>query len=307
MINLNIIPTRSLNGQNLWFADYTGLYDSALNTGGYNTPNTPIASVTATRFLLSSYLLQQGAQSGITEIVPTVEYLVGGTGSFTYDTKTYNTGDTFISMISGTPTLGTCTLSQTGNVSPVIGFLPTDVQTNPLTPSSFTINNLVFPDSTYTFLYEIYTTKYTNGNSVPAGTYIAGGNVGDTITLNSVTYRVGEKFTTGSTYTLTGTGFASLYNASTVDPLGNISPHYFLMNYNAQNAITQLEIFMAQNNCNCDGILGETLCIVEDKMRAIQDNFSGDYNLDISGTQTMLAEIITILTSVSNNIPNATF
>ena len=305
-LDLKIIPTVSLDGTNVVFDDYTGLYDAVLNKGGYGVINTYISAVTATRFLLSSYLKLQNAQVNVKKIQSNVEYLVGGVGTFTYDTKTYSVGQTFISMIDGVPVLGTCTLSETGNYSPVMSFLPTDVQTVPLSPSLFGLGDLNFPDSTYTVLYEIYTTKYTSG-TVPAGTYICGGTVGQTITLNGVTYRVGEKFTTAAPYTLTGTGFASLYNASTVDNNNNISQHYFLLSYYASLAIINLSLYIAQNRCDCGGILSETLCSVVNKMTAIQLNFVGDYNLDISGTQTMLNEIITEIQTAANNTQNATF
>ncbi len=305
-VNLNITPTISLDGTSLYIADYTGIYDSSLNTGGYDSPNVDINSITAVRFLFSSYLKQQNAQQNITTIQSNVEYLVGGTGNFTWDSVVYTVGQTFISMISGTPTLGTCTLSETGNYSPVTTFLPTQVQTSAFSPSLLGIGDLNFPDSTYSVLYEIYTTKYTSG-TVPAGTYICGGAVGATITLNSVTYRVGEKFTTLAPYTLTGTGFASLYNASTTDSNGNVTPHYFLLSYYASLAILNLQLYIAQNKCDCNGFLGETLCSVVNKMTAIQFNFVGDYNLDISGTQTMLNEIINEIQTASNNTINATF
>lgn len=297
-LNLNIVPTRSLNGQTVYFSDYTGIYDAILNPGGYNGPNIGIASVTGTRFLFNSFLLQQAATSS-TVIVANVQYQVGGTGSFVWDTKTYSVGDTFISMLSGTPTLGSCTLTQTGVYSPVVDFLPTDVQTGDFTPSLFGINDLAFPDSTYSVLYEIYTTKYTSG-TVPAGTYLVGGVVGATVTINSITYRVGEVFTTGSSHTMTGAGFLSTYATSTLDIDGNVSPHYFLMNYTAFTAIQQLELFIAQTKYSCNTNLGAVLALATDKMQAIYINFQDDLGLNFSGTQALLDDIVNLIATEFN-------
>lgn len=302
-LNLQVIPTRELNGTSLFFSDYTGLY-STLNPGGYNGPNTDISSVTAVRFVFGSFLQQQMALSGITVIQSNVEYEVVAGTSFFWDTKEYFFGDIFISMLTGTPDLNGCVLAQTGNYSPVVDFVPIDVQTSDFTPSLFGINNLTFVDSTYQVLYEIYTTKYEDSDTVPAGTYITGGDVGDLCTLNDVTYRVGEKFTTTDPYdlTATGNGFVSLYNASTVDFNGNVSPHYFLMNFQAFIAIQQLELYIAQNKCNCSGNLNEILCLANNKMQAIYINFEDDLGLSFSSTQTLLNQIIDIIASEFNVI-----
>lgn len=299
-IDLQPIPTRALNGQTLFFSDYTGIYDPILNPGGYNGPNTAIATVTATRFLFNSFLQQQSATTS-TVIVSNVEYIVSGTGSFSYDTKTYSAGDTFISMLSGTPSLGSCILTQTGNYSPVVTFIPTDIQTSDFTPSLFGIDDLTFPDSTYSVLYEIYTTKYISG-TVPAGTYLTGGAPGNTVTINSITYRVGEKFTMVGSHTMSGTGFLSLYNASTLDITDTISPHYFLMNYTAFTAVQQLELYIARNKCNCNSSLCEVLCLAKDKMTAIDINFEDDLSLDVSGTQTLLNEVVDMIGTAFNVI-----
>ncbi len=63
--------------------------------------------------------------------------------------------------------------------------------------------------------------------------------------------------------------------------------------------VQRLELYIAQN-CNCNSSACETLCLVKDKMTAIDINFEDDLGLDISGTQTLLNEIIEMITTEFN-------
>lgn len=286
---LKLLPVFDINtGETTTFRDYSGIY-APDNLGGYNYPNTNIFAITATRFIFSSYLKEQSL-STTTEIVSGTEYTVGGTGSFTYDTKLYTTGDIFISMQSGTPTLSNCTITATGGYSPATIFLPLDVYTSDFTPSLFGIDSLTFPDSVYSVLYSVYTTKYFAQAGIPAGTYLVGGTVGQTVIISGVTYRVNEQFTASGVFTMTGTGFISLYDASTTTD-DSVSPHYFQFSYTAFQEIKNLELQIASSSCKCVAKKQETLNDMNTLYLAIKANFEGDLGLDISGTQTMLDRI----------------
>jgi len=294
MIRLRVDIDFDINtGETFKALDYTGPYEATLNPGGFGAPNIEYSDVNATRFIWSSYLKETTAGASST-IVNGVEYLVGGTGSFTFDTKTYSAGDTFISMTNGTPTLNDCTLTQTGRYCSVTDFLPADIQSSDFTPSLLGIDSLIFPDSTYSVEYEVYTTVYAAGTLRPAGTYIVTGSVGDTVTVGSATYRIGEVFTQGSTFTTTGAGSIVAYYATTVDDNGEPDYTYFLLGYNAYQAIKNLELSIANSQCPCVSKALPKLQTVNNNWQALQLNFSNDLSLDISGSQILLDEIISI-------------
>lgn len=271
--------------------DLTGPYEATINPGGYGGPNVSVNAINAVRFIWGSYVKQQLAQSNVTEIVAGTEYTVGGTGSFTYDTKTYNAGDTIISMLSGTPTLSNCTLSETGRFSSTTIFLPIDVITSDFSPSLLGIDALIFPDSTYSVQMDIWTTLYAAGAGRPAGTYIV---ITDTITISGVTYRPNEVFTQGGSFTFTGSGSIVLYNDTTKDSNGNDSPHYFLLSYYAFQAIKNLELDIASSCCVCRKQKLELLYNLKNKYAAILLSFQNDLTLDFSGTQVLLEEIVSL-------------
>lgn len=301
MVNPVIIPTLALTGQTFVLGDYTGLYDPLLNLGGYNFPNVDISSITRVRFIFSSYLKQVQRNISVTNIQQGVEYIVGGTGSFTYDTKTFSTGDIFISYLAGTPTLTSCTLSETGRFAPISAFLPINVTTQAFTPSSLGINDLIYPDSTYNCLYELYTGLITAGSGIAAGRYLVSGTPGQTVTISGVTYRIGEEFTHVGTFTMTGTGTIHLYNASTLDNSGNVSAKYFQLNYHVIQSMLALENAIALYKCGCDHNFCQVQCKVQAMKKAIDDAFELDIPVNISGTQTLMNTIVELIDEALND------
>lgn len=280
-------------GETFRALDYTGPYDPVENTGGYGPPNIAVTDVNATRFIWGSYLQEINASTS-TAIMSGVEYSVGGSGSFVFDTKTYSAGDTFIAMLSGTPTLSNCTLTATGRYCSVTSFLPVNIETTDFTPSLLGIDSLIFPDSTYSMQYDVFTTKYAAGVSRPAGTYIVIGTVGDTVTVSGVVYRIGEVFTKSGTFTTTGAGSIVLFYATTVNDNGDADYTYFVLSYNAYQAIKTLELYISNSQCLCIGKALPKLQTCNNNWEAIQLNFSNNLGLDISGTQVLLDEIISL-------------
>lgn len=287
-----------VNGKTFKVLDNTGPYDATLNPGGYGGPNTIAAYVTATRFIFSSLLNEQQAETNVTSILAGREYIAEGTGSFVYDTKTVNAGDTFIFELSGTPTLpSTITLRATGRFSPVLDFVPTDVETSDVTPSLTGVDSLVFPDTVGSLEYSIYTTSYLAGVSRPAGTYVV---TGDTITISGVTYRPNEIFTQVGVFTFTGSGTIHLYNATTTDPDGNPDYVYFVYGFYAFEALMNLQKKLTSGCCGgCKEKVESNTEKAWNIWCGISDAFAvEDGEIDINATQCGLEEMVSLYNSV---------
>jgi hypothetical protein len=266
-----------IDGQTFTIEDLTGLYNAINNTGGYGPPNISINSVFATRFIFSSYLTELAGTTSTT-ITAGYEYTVSG-ASLVYDTKTYLSGSTFISQLSGTPSLGSATLTLTGRFSPVLGFLPPQTTTDPVSPSLVGINDTIFPDSTYTAVYQIFTTKYAAGVLRPAGTYIV---INDTVTVGASTYRIGETFTQASTFTTSGSGSIVLYNTEV--------SRDFQLSYYANYWLETLALRIA-SSCGCPDHLSTAYLQANIKYDAVLDNFKRNLGQSPSLVQSLLEDI----------------
>lgn len=279
------------NGETFTITDYTGLYDATLNPTGYGAPNIAANDINATRFIFSSYLKEQQADQDVTDIQSNVEYLVVGSGSFTWDTKTYNAGETFISMLSGKPTLpSTIKLQETGRYNPVTTFIPIDVTTPDFTPSLLGINDTTFPDSVYNVEMDVYTTVYAAGSARPAGNYIV---INDTVTVGSVTYRVGEVFTQSAPFTTSGSGSIVKFYTTTTDQDGSPDYVYFILSYAAWQSLMEMNNRLVNSTCKCVDKLKTNLNKAWNIWYSIVNQFSNiDGQIDISGIQTGLEEIV---------------
>lgn len=279
------------NGETFTISDYTGIYEATINPTGYGAPNILASAINATRFIFSSYLKEQQVDDNVTEIVAGVEYKVNGSGSFVYDTKTYSAGDIFISMLDGTPTLPNgLTLAETGRFNPVTTFVPIDVTTSDFTPSLVGINDITFPDSVYNVQMDVYDTVYAAGVGRPSGTYIV---ITDTVTVSGVTYRVGEVFTQGSSFTSSGSGSIVSFYTTTTDEDGNPDYVYFICAYYAWQALMEMNNRLVNSTCKCVDKLKTNLNKAWNIWYSIVNQFSElDGQIDISGIQTGLEEIV---------------
>lgn len=285
-LDLKLYITEDLNdGTTVRIDDITGDYTSE-NTGGYGTPNPKMSDVTKTRFLFSSYLTVTNLNENVTECESGKEYKVNGSGVNTVvvDTKTYSLGDTFVLETDATPVIGSgLTLAETGRFAYPTTFLPSDLSIE-FTPSLFGIDSLEFPDSAYIVTYEVYTTEYAAG-TIGAGTYIVLGTSG-TIDISGVTYNAGEVFTQDSSFTFTGSNNIALFNADV--------EYSFPLYYFALQARNNVANEYVQKNCKCKEGLGYKLFKIDSRLSAIKFNFENVINVDYSGTQTLLDEIIEI-------------
>jgi hypothetical protein len=278
-------------GETFVVNDLTGIYDTTTNLTGYGTPNIEASEVNAVKFIFGSYLTESEA-SFSTTIEAGREYTALGTGSFVFDTKTVSAGETFIFMSDGTPTLpSTLTLVETGRFSSTTDFLPSDVLSSNFTPSLLGIDETVFPDSIYSMQMNVYTTSYAAGSTRPAGTYIVYGDIGDTITVDGVTYRINEEFTSASTFNFTGSAFIAKYYTTTTNANGDDDLVYFLCGYHAWQGILSLQNRVISVHCNTK--TKNSLIICWNKWQSILSQLSVvDGQIDISGCQILLDEII---------------
>jgi hypothetical protein len=208
-----------------------------------------------------------------------------GTGANTVvvDTKTYVLGDIFVLMEDATPVIGSgLSLNETGRFAYTPDFLPADLYEE-FMPSSFGIDSLTFPDSSYFVTYQLFTTLLTAGAGKPDGTYIVMGTSGTT-TISGVVYNFGEVFTQGSTFTFTGNSIAEYYTEET---------YSFPLYYFAWQAIKNLTLEVA--NCTCNPELEQRLMEVNGRMESIRINFQNSLNSNYSGTQALLSQIIEIV------------
>lgn len=279
-----------LTGMQLIPFDITGAYDPINNIGGYGTPNPLISATKKTRFLISSYLTEQNFNDNITYCNPGVEYTIYGSGSNTVviDTKIFHLNDTFIIEVGAIPTIGAgLTIKETGRFAAITTFLPTSLvapfSSYSLTPSECGINQLIFPDSIYTLIYESYSTEYSAG-TIAAGTYIVKGTPLQTITISGINYNVGEVFIKTGSFTFTGSATICLFESSCQDT----QPLYYYA-YTAKNNVLQLYV---SDGCNCAEEVKSVLDFISSMLFAIIINFEDDLKNDISGTQTLLNKIV---------------
>ncbi len=279
------------NGETVVINDLTGGYEATINPTGYGSPNIPITDVNAVRFIFGSYLTESEATVA-TAIEAGREYTTSGTGSFVFDTKTVIAGDTFIFMTDGTPTIpSTMVMTATGRFSPATDFLRVDVLSGEFTPSLMGIDETVFHDSIYSLQMNVYTTSYAAGSSRPAGTYIVYGDIGDTVTISGVVYRINEVFTIGTTFTFTGDALIATYYTTTTNADGDPDYVYFLCGFHAWQGILSLQNRVISVHCSTKA--KDSLVICWNKWQAIIDQLSVvDGPIDISGCQILLDEII---------------
>ena len=282
-----------VNGDKTRIDEVTGFY-STENTGGYNYPNITQGDVKKTRWVFSSYLKEQQA-STVLACVSNVEYEVTGTGSGTVvvDNKTFLLGDTFVLVVDATPTIGSgLTLTETGRFAYATSFLPSLLYEE-FSPSEFGINSLTFPDSAYQVSSEIYTTGYLAAATFPAGTYIVSGASGTVIQVASTNYRyrVNEVFTTTSS-----TAFSNISGTGTIYKLEDSVTCAFPLYFDALQARNEVAISLSQAPLNCNRDLTYKLFQIDNRLEAIRYNYEDVLNLDDSGTQTLLNEIIEIKT-----------
>lgn len=243
-------------------------------------------TINATRFLFSNYSKDLLVNTDITECKTNVEYVVTGSGANTVivDTKTFVLGNVFSLRIDATPTIGSgLKLAETGRVVSFSTFLPTNIYKE-FSPSEFGIDALTFNDSTFKCTYEVYDTEITSGAGKAAGTYIV--KTG-TAVISGATYRAGEVIIKTSTFTLT---------SGTIYLIDESQEFVFPLYFNALQARNDIANAYVKQGCTCRNELELKLFKIDNLLEAIRYNFQDVINIDYSGTQTMLDQIIEIST-----------
>ncbi len=241
-------------------------------------------TINATRFLFSNYSKDLQVDTNVTECKSNVEYIVTGSGGNTVvvDTKTFVLGDVFILRVDATPTIGlNLSLAETGRVLSYSSFLPIDFYKE-FSPSEFGVNALVFNDSTFKCTYEVFGTEFLAGSNPAAGTYIVKSG---TAAIDTSVYRAGEVIVKSSSFSL---GDGTIYS------LDASQEFVFPLFYNALQARNDIANAYVKQGCTCKNELELKLFKIDNILEAIRYNFEDVINLDYSGTQTMLDQIIEI-------------
>jgi hypothetical protein len=242
--------------------------------------------INATRFLFSNYSKDLLVNTDITQCISNVEYKVTGSGANTVvvDTKTFLLGDVFTLMIDATPVIGSgLKLAETGRVVSYSTFLPSNLYKE-FSPSEFGVDALTFNDSSFKCTYEVFDTAEVAGAGKAAGTYIV--KTG-TAVISGATYRAGEVIIRTSTFTLT---------SGTIYLIEESQEFVFPLYYNALKARNSIANSYVKQGCTCRNELELKLFKIDNILEAIRYNFENVINIDYSGTQTMLDQIIEIST-----------
>lgn len=243
-------------------------------------------TVNATRFMFSNYSKDLQVNTDVKECKANVEYVVTGSGANTVvvDTKIFTLGSVFTLRVDATPTIGlNLKLAETGRVLSYSSFLPTNLYKE-FSPSEFGIDALTFNDSSFKCTYEVFTTKFISGDTPSAGTYIVKSG---TAAIGTSVYRAGELIVATSIFSL-GDGDIYLLDAS--------QEFVFPLFYNALQARNEIANAYVKQGCTCRNELELKLFKIDNILEAIRYNFEDVINLDYSGTQTMLDQIIEIST-----------
>jgi hypothetical protein len=186
---------------------------------------TTIQDINGTRFRFATATSLAAPSQNVTIAQAFFEYIVVS-GTFTYNGTAYVAGDVFC-FVSTFPLPNTCIVAATGYYVPVSTYLPTDATPASFTPTQTGLggNVIYFPDTSFVVDYELYSTKYAQNATLPAGRYLVIG--GGTILFNGVsTFSTGELLTAvgGETFTdTTGQNYVVKYETNT--------PMYFYTNY----------------------------------------------------------------------------
>ena len=128
----------------------------------------------------------------------------------------YVAGSKMLFAIDTTPT-GTFTMQTTGRygqyVSDTTVLSGTGWTFTPSQVGRTAIDNTYFEDEVFTMDYEFYTTEYSSGDTLAAGTYLVVGVDGASVVVNSTkTIYVGETFTSLGSETFTGASKMVLFS-----------------------------------------------------------------------------------------------
>lgn len=150
-----------------------------------------------------------------TECLAWTEYLVTS-GTAIANGVSYAVGDIMLFANDTTPT-GTFTMETTGRYGQYISnILPSSGLPYTFTPSQVgrpAYNTSYFYDEIFALDYYQYTTVYSSGSTLAAGTYLVVGTEGQSVLVNGTkTIYVGETYDSAGSETFTGTPTMVLYN-----------------------------------------------------------------------------------------------
>jgi len=182
------------------------IYDNSI----YGT--TSPYDVNATRLMFSTVNTRNQINEDVTDLIAFKEYIVTS-GFVVINRVQYDIGNKIYLANDSTPS-GTFKIAETGYYGIRSTFLPTDSYAA-YTPSQMIYGQtgLFYPDNVITCRYEMYNTKYQEGETITISEptqFIVIGTQGDSIGISVSTYYVGEVFTKIAPFgflNLTGTNY----------------------------------------------------------------------------------------------------
>lgn len=215
------------------------------DASAYGSPNPEVTDVNATRFVFSSVNARANALTNVTELKANYEYEFVGSGTITIDGKTFNAGDTFIFRVDVNVTPpSTIQINETGYYSPVTDYNPATDNYEEFVPSQTGITDeSYFPDNIFTCNYNVFTTEYSEGETMPRDTYIVIG--GGTIEITS-----GQQFNTNEVFVSDEDDiFTNIIGNNKVVKLEGSTTFYFMTYKYAYQVYERYVQAVAQGQC----------------------------------------------------------
>ncbi len=243
-----------------------------------------IQDVNATRFKFATAQTLSNPSKNVKIAEAFSEYIVVS-GVFTYNGTTYTSGDKFC-FVEEFNIPNTCVVDETGYYIPISTYIPVDSGAAVFTPTQtgFKGSQIYFPDTSFVLDYEVYTTKYNAGATMPIGKYIVIGG-GEVLVNGTKTFLSGEVFSITSTQSFTnttGTNFCVKYETST--------QMYFYTNYYSFGLFEKYINKIATSYQLSQQVYSDFLQITA-KLNACAMYAEQDYGVSVDGIQELLDQV----------------
>ncbi len=243
-----------------------------------------IQNVNATRFRFATANSLNAPTKNVTIAQAFTEYVVRS-GTFTNNGVTYTTGNVFC-FIANVSLPNTCVVDATGYYIPVSTYLPTDSLPATFTPTQTGLggNVITFPDTAFVLDYEVYTTKYAEGDTIPEQKVILIGDPNGVIETEGRQYQVGEVWTyaTDPFTNVEGTNYVVKFETNT--------SMYFYTNYYSFATWERYINKIATSYQVSQQVYSDFLQITA-KLNACNMYAQQDYGVSVDGIQELLDQV----------------
>ena len=245
--------------------------------------STTIQDVNATRFRFATAQSLNAPQQNVTIAQSFTEYLVMS-GTFTRNGVIYVAGDVFVFQEDYTLP-NTCVVNATGYYVPNSTYLPTDTLPATFTPTQMGLGGsvLYFPDTSFAVDYEVYTTKYAEGEAIPTNTKVmlVGGGTIET---------EGRIYTNGQVWDYATDPFTNVTGTNYVVKLETATQMYFYTNYYSFGTWERYINKIATSSQVSQQVYSDFLQITA-KLNACNMYSQQSYGVSLDGIQELLDQV----------------